>query len=80
MEIIRLVLAVAAHHGWFIYQLDFKLAFLIGELTENVFVEQPRGFEKLGEESKVYKLNRALYGLKQAPQAWYNRLESYFLS
>lgn len=80
METIRLVIAVAAHHGWSIYQLDVKSAFLHGELTEDVFVEQPQGFEKKGEEGKVYKLNRALYGLKQAPRAWYSRIESYFLS
>lgn len=80
METIRLVIAVAAHHGWPIYQLDVKSAFLHGELNEDVFVEQPRGFEKKGEEEKVYKLNRALYGLKQAPRAWYSRIERYFLS
>lgn len=67
METIRLVITVAVHHGWSIYQLDVKSAFLPGELTEDVFVEQPQRFEKHGEEEKVYKLNRALYGLKTCP-------------
>lgn len=80
METIRLVVAIAADHGWTIYQLDVKSAFLHGELTKDVFVEQPQGFEKKGEEGKVYKLKRALYGLKQAPRAWYNRIEGYFLN
>lgn len=35
---------------------------------------QPVGFEKKGEEHKVYKLLKALYGLRQAPRAWYSRL------
>ena len=44
-----------------------------------MYVQQPTGFEKKGEEEKVYKLNKALYGLKQAPRAWYSRIESYFV-
>jgi hypothetical protein len=44
-----------------------------------VFVEQPRGYEKKGEEHKVYRLKKALYGLKQAPRAWYSRIETYFV-
>ena len=41
METIRLVIAVAAHHGWPIYQMEVKSAFLYRELTEDVYVEQP---------------------------------------
>jgi hypothetical protein len=48
------------------YHLDVKNAFLFGELNEAVFVGQPRGYEKKGEEHKVYRLKKALYGLKQA--------------
>jgi DNA-binding winged helix-turn-helix (wHTH) protein len=44
-----------------------KSAFLHGELTENVYVDQPLGYKKV--ENKVYKLRKALYGLKQAPRA-----------
>ncbi|RVX05780.1 Retrovirus-related Pol polyprotein from transposon TNT 1-94 [Vitis vinifera] len=63
-----------------VYQLDVKSAFLHGELNEAVFVEQPQGYEKKGEEYKVYKLKKALYGLKQAPCAWYNWIEAYFVN
>jgi hypothetical protein len=51
---------------------------LHGELTEAVFIDQPQGYEKPGEEHKVYRLKKALYGLKQAPCAWYNKIEAYF--
>ncbi|CAM8902608.1 unnamed protein product [Rhodiola kirilowii] len=77
-DTIRAVLAQACQRGMVIHQLDMKSAFLHGELTETVFVEQHPGFERLGSEDKVYKLKKALYGLKQAPRAWYNRIESYF--
>ena len=68
LDTIRLVTAFVVQKGWAIYQLDVKSAFLHGELNEEVFVEQPRGYEKKGNEQKVYKLKRALYGLKQAPR------------
>jgi hypothetical protein len=53
--------------------------FLYRELNEDVFVDQPQGFTKRGEEHKVYKLRRALYELKQAPRVWYSRIEGYFI-
>lgn len=79
IETIRLILATATQNKWEVYQLDVKSAFLQGELKEEVYVQQPIGFEKKGEEEKVYKLNKALYRLKQAPRAWYSRIESYFV-
>ncbi|CAL1375783.1 unnamed protein product [Linum trigynum] len=78
METIRTVLALAAQLELPVYQLDVKSAFLNGELEEEVYVEQPRGYEKKGEEDKVYRLRKALYGLKQAPRAWNSRIDRYF--
>ena len=79
LDTIRLILALAAHNNWDIFQLDVKSAFLHGELSEEIYVQQPLGFEKKGEEDKVYKLRKALHGLKQAPRAWYSKLEVYFV-
>jgi hypothetical protein len=70
-DTIRMVIALAARNSWSVYQLDVKSAFLHGELNEAVFVEQPQGYEKKGEEYKVYKLKKTLYGLKQAPREAY---------
>jgi len=50
LDTIRLVTALAGQKGWAIYQLDVKSAFLHGELNEEVFVEQPRDYEKKGNE------------------------------
>lgn len=61
------------------FQLDVKSTFLHGELNEVVYVKQPQGYQKKGEEDKVYKLRKALYGLRQTPRAWYSKIESYFL-
>ncbi|GKV03282.1 hypothetical protein SLEP1_g15614 [Rubroshorea leprosula] len=78
-DTIKLVISLATQNSWPVFQLDVKLAFLHGDLDEQVFIEQPPGYVKVGNEHKVYKLKRALYGLKQAPQAWYSRIEAYFL-
>ena len=60
------------------YQMDVKGVFLHGELDEDMYVEQPFGYKKKGEEYKVFKSKKALYGLKQTPRVWFSRIESYF--
>ena len=60
MDIVRLVIFVAAQKEWTIFQLDVKAAFLHGDFSEDVFVEQPPGYVKKGNEHKVYTLKKAL--------------------
>lgn len=78
-DTIKTILALATIKGWNVFQLDVKSTFLHGELNEVVYVKQPQGYQKKGEEDKVYKLRKALYGLRQTPRAWYSKIESYFL-
>ena len=70
----RSMLALSTHIGWKIHQMDVKTAFLNGEIEEEVYIEQPEGFETFDHESHVCRLKRALYGLKQEPRAWYTKL------
>ena len=77
LDTIKLLFALAAQKQWRVHQLDVKSAFLNGFLKEEIFIEQPEGFEVAGHEDKVYKLRKALYGLKQAPRAWYDRVDAY---
>ena len=45
LESIRILLAYATHHDFKLYQMDVKSAFLNGPISEEVYVEQPPGFE-----------------------------------
>ncbi|GJU08859.1 putative ribonuclease H-like domain-containing protein [Tanacetum coccineum] len=45
IEAIRLFLAFASYMGFMVYQMDVKSAFLYGEIDEEVYVTQPKGFE-----------------------------------
>ena len=58
--------------------MDVKSAFLNGMLEKEVYLEQPPGYVKIGEEKKVLKLKKTLYELKQAPRAWNTRIDIYF--
>jgi transposase InsO family protein len=80
LEAIRILLAYAYAHNIKLYQMDVKSAFLNGYIQEEVYVEQPPGFEDYKQPNHVYKLRKALYGLKQAPRAWYDRLRDFLLS
>jgi len=59
---------IAAGMDWKIQHMDVKTTFLNGFIQEEVYIEQPQGFEVHGRESHVCRLKKAFYGLKQAPR------------
>ena len=79
LEAIRIFLDYAAYANFKVYQMDVKSAFLNGDLEEEVYVSQPRGFKDPNFPEHVYYLLKALYGLKQAPRAWYDTLSKFLL-
>ena len=68
--LIRAIISIALELGWKIHQMDVKTTFVNGVIEDEVYIEQPMGFEEHGRDSHVCKLKKALYGLKQAPRAW----------
>jgi hypothetical protein len=60
--------------------MDVKSAFLNGPIKEEVYVEQPPGFEDERYPDHVCKLSKALYGLKQAPRSWYECLRDFLIA
>jgi hypothetical protein len=78
MDSICLELSIVAAKGWEFHQMDVKNAFLHGDLSEEIYMEQPQGF--MQDSSLVCRLKKSLYGLKKAPRAWYSKMDSYLLS
>jgi hypothetical protein len=77
LESIRMLLTYATHYSFKLYQMDVKGVFLNGLIKEEVYVEQPLGFESEEYPNHIYKLHKALYRLKQAPRAWYECLRDF---
>lgn len=77
---VRIIFSLAAQFGWSLRQLDVKNAFLHGELSEEVYMQQPQGFIDPSRPHHVCKLLKSLYGLKQAPRAWFECFTSHLLT
>ena len=60
---IRTIISLAAEMGWRVHQMDVKTDFL-NEVIEEVYIEQPKGFDVENMETHVCRLHPALYGLK----------------
>ena len=56
-----------------------KTTFLYGNLEEEIFMVQPKGFKKPGTKNLVCRLKKSLYGLKQSLRQWYKRFDSYMI-
>ena len=78
MDSIRLVLVLAASKGWEVHHMDVKSDFLHGEIQEEIYMQQPKGFQE--DPSLACRLNKSLYGLKQAPSDWYAKMDAFLLS
>uniref|UniRef100_A0A2N9GNZ7 Reverse transcriptase Ty1/copia-type domain-containing protein n=1 Tax=Fagus sylvatica TaxID=28930 RepID=A0A2N9GNZ7_FAGSY len=63
---VRIIMVVAARLDLELHQLDVKTAFLNGDLKEEIYMDQPDGFQIKGQEGKVCRLKKSLYGLKQS--------------
>jgi len=68
MTSIHTVLSIVADEDLHLEQLDVKTTFLHGDLEEEIYMEQPQGFEVTGKEKLVCRLKKSLYGLKQTPR------------
>ena len=77
---LRMLLALANETNMHVHQMDVTTAFLYGDLTEEVYIRQPEGQIKAGEEDLVCRLQKSIYGLKQSPRCWNTRLDNFLTS
>lgn len=76
-ETIRTLLAASVDEEMYIHQMDVVSAYVQGELSDEVYMEQPEMYVQKDEESKVCKLLKPLYGLKQSGREWYNTFDKH---
>lgn len=74
LDSVRAILAIAAHLDLDIIQFDVKTAFLNGDITDEIYMDQPTGYEN---GNAVCLLKKCLYGLKQSPRAWNQKFTSF---
>lgn len=75
-ETVRFLIAMATKYDLEIFQMDAVTAFLQGELTEEIYINQPEGFHQI--KGKVLKLKKSIYGLKQSSRVWNKKLDNVF--
>ena len=74
-ECVRTIIALAAKKNLKLHQMDVTTAFLNGTLEEEVYMKQPEGSVKKGEEHLVCRLKKSIYGLKQSSRCWNTTLD-----
>ena len=79
MESIMVLLVLACHLKFKLYQMDVNTAFLNSFLKQDVYVAQPKGFIDTHFSNHVLYLKKAFYALKQAPRVWYDQLIEYLV-
>ena len=61
---IRSILSLVVVMKWKVHQMDVKTSFLTDLVEEEVYMEQPLGFETHDRKTHVCKLKKSLYRLK----------------
>ena len=70
LKSIRILLFIAAHYDYEIWQMDVKTAFLNSNLEEEIYMMQLESFIAKNQEHMVCKLKMSIYGFKQASRSW----------
>jgi hypothetical protein len=71
----RLLLAIGAAHHAHIHTLDINLAFLYGEMHDELYMSPPKGIKLAF--GLVYRVLKSIYGTKQAPAIWHKVLKDW---
>nr|ABA97342.2 retrotransposon protein, putative, Ty1-copia subclass [Oryza sativa Japonica Group] len=75
LKSIQIVLAITAYFDYEIWQMDVKTAFVNGNIDEDVYMTQLKGFVDPQSAKKICKLQKSIYGLKQASRSWNIRFD-----
>lgn len=69
---LRVMLVIANHKKMKLHHFDVRAAYLNGTIEEELYMEQPQGYEIFNKERKKLhlRLKKAIYGTKQAARMW----------
>ena len=70
---LRLLLTIAGHGNMIVKHYDIQTAYINGDLSHEVFMKQPEGYEA-SNKHLVCRLNNNLYGLKRGANEWNKKL------
>ena len=74
---VRLFFSIVASFDLECHAIDIKNAFIQGDLEEQIFMQQPAGYDD--NTGRACLLNKSLYGLKQAPRVWNKLLSAHIV-
>ena len=77
MTSIMTILSLVVVEYFHLEQLDVRKFFLHGDLEEEIYMEQPQGYEVKGKENFSYRLTKSLYGMKKPPRKWYLKFNKF---
>jgi hypothetical protein len=77
---IRVIMSLGTAFNIEIKKMDVKTMFLHGDLEEEIYMKQPKGFVVKGKKELMCKLEISPYGLRKSPRMWYQKFDTYILS
>lgn len=72
------VLGIVVKFNLYLYQMDVVTAFLNEKLDEEIYTEQPEGYESGSPKNTTCRHVRSLYRLKQALRQWNQEINKFF--
>lgn len=76
---LRVLLSLAATHGWLVTHMDVVAAFLNPKIDRETYIMLPHGTPG-GLANRIAKLQKALYGLRQSPRLWHIEINTFLQS
>jgi hypothetical protein len=73
------MLSIVAAFDFGVEQMDVKTTFLHGDLEEEIYIKQPKGYDVKGKKELVWKIKKSMFGLKQSRRMWYQKFDTYML-
>lgn len=77
---LRILFALAVKNDMKISRFDIKTAFLYGNLSDEIYMQIPEGFDSEHTHNKICLLKKSLYGLKQSPLKWNEKFSNFLRS